>query len=94
MGDLIECYNKGKLRISFDRKRNGYLLGVGKQNHFIDIRAYEHIREVKGLDLLDRLEIYDEFIFYSLKKEGILPSKLEEAFSVVTEIEQKKISKI
>ena len=94
MGDLIECYNKGKLRISFDIKRNGYLLGVGEQNHFIDIRAYEHIREVKGLDLLDRLEIYDEFIFYSLKKEGSLPSKLEEAFSVVKEIEQKKISKI
>ena len=35
MGDLIEYYNKGKLGISFDRKRNGLWLSIGDSSYFI-----------------------------------------------------------
>jgi len=91
MEGVKEYYRGNNLSISFEAKKDGYWLSIGDSNYFMDTRVYRDISRYKGLTLLDRLKSYNEMIYISLRDNKIFPPKLEEAFSVVKQIEDKEL---
>lgn len=89
--NLIEYYNKGSIKIDYDRQKEGYWLSLRESNYFVDRSSFQNIINHKGFDLLDVLMTYNQMIPFALKRHKIFPSSLERAFSEVRVKEKKEL---
>lgn len=89
----IEYYKKDNLSFSYDRKDEGYWLGIAGQEFFIDSRTYQNISQLKGLDLMRKIKEYKNFISSVLKSKDIKPPQLENMFLQAKRKEEQEFRK-
>lgn len=82
-GNIVEYYGGERIRISFDKKKDGYWLSIGENNFFMDERTYSDVSREKGVKLIDKIGQYNYMIVRALVKETVKASNLEKAFSEV-----------
>ena len=91
--NLINYYQSEELSLDFDQSRQGYWLSLEtNQNYFIEQNAFDEIKNLSGVDLFNKLNIYDSRIIFSLSLNRVPLSKLESAIKIVAEKEATELA--